>query len=247
MSAGYASCCVLSYNRPRFLAKCLSTLSENAAYPFELIVHDDGSDDPELHQFLHHLHREGKVSTLILNTPHHNQGVGNAIQRMFQLATGDPIIKIDQDLVFQPAWLRETVDILDRNRADSARGEAPPIGALGAFKYPADPVDHEKMFVKDWGYFEEHEDFVGSFMAVPRYVYADFPNWETHSEAFAEDMAYKSRLKSDDLVMALPPRDLALNVGFGPPFSTVVTDYSEETGGTVQAIHRMPAIFGDDA
>jgi glycosyltransferase involved in cell wall biosynthesis len=117
----YASCCVLSYRRAHFLGRCIDTLIGGASAPLELIVHDDGSGDEDVMELLAERQRLGEISTLITNAPGHNQGQGVAINRMFAVATGDPIIKIDHDLIFQPGWLAEV------NRLMKA---APQIGLL---------------------------------------------------------------------------------------------------------------------
>lgn len=236
--SGFASLCVLSYNRPQFLAQMLRELRATAGHPFELIVHDDGSNDPSLQAMLSQLQRAGLISTLILNPPGHNQGVGFAVERMFGLALGDPLIKMDQDLcAFRPNWLKDTVDILHNNQY-----EEPQIGTLGAFHYDADPVDHQKMYKASYGEWEHHEDYVGSYFAVPRDIYEEFGPFETHSDAFAEDVAFKTKLRSHGFVSALPRVDFCVNRGFGPGPSTVVESF-ENGEGTVHKIHHGPLVF----
>jgi glycosyltransferase involved in cell wall biosynthesis len=108
----YASCCVLSYERPAFLQTAISTLVSNAGAPLELIVHDDGSANPEVWCLLNDLLSTGLVSTVILNPPGWNQGVGEAIRRCFDLAQGDVLVKVDQDLIFHEGWLARVMGLL---------------------------------------------------------------------------------------------------------------------------------------
>lgn len=230
----FASCCLLSFERKPFLRTAITTLLAEAEAPLELIVHDDGSTDPELLDMLSGLQRSGVISTLILNPPGHNEGVGQAIRRCFAIARGDPIIKLDQDLVFKKGWLREVNRIFYENGCSDVE---PPLGALGAFHYPADPVDHVKMHRRDWPAWQEVEDFVGSFIAVPRDVYEVLGPIETHSEAFAEDVAFKKKLQAADMALGLPRDDIAVNQGFGIGPSTVVLGHEH-----VQSIHKEPLI-----
>jgi len=149
--SGFATACVLSYERPDFLRDSLTTMIEGADYPLEIIVHDDGSRDPRVGELLRELLGQGKVSTVIANPPGHNQGQGVALNRMFTVAQGDPIIKADQDLMYHPGWLRRSVEILEGNQArvrEFGPGhEEPNIGALGLFRYPVEPVKYEDMLM----------------------------------------------------------------------------------------------------
>ena len=141
----YASCCVLSYNRGTFLYRSVKSLLENADYPLELIIHDDGSTDAMVEDTLRWAREEGAM--VIRNPPGWNEGQGVALNRMFRMATGWPRFKLDQDLEYKPGWLRSAVDLMHCT---------PEIGLLGLFKYNHDPVDHTKTILEDWGDHEEH-------------------------------------------------------------------------------------------
>lgn len=242
MSAEFASCCLLSYNRPQFLETAIRTAVAYADYPLEMIVHDDGSA-PETVSLLWALQAEGLVSTLITNPPGHNQGQGIGLNRMFQMAKGDPIIKMDHDLIFAPSWLLKAKTILDMNRR--ARATQPQIGALGLFKYHVDPVRHDEMFVRAFDGWEEHRDFVGSAMVIPRDAWEKFGPFEERSTAFAEDYAFKMAVTAEDgWCCALPPDDLADNQGFGLGPSTVVVEVDGEL--TSRSIKTGPYLLGGD-
>lgn len=225
---GFASCCVLSYERPEFLRTAVSTLVGRADYPIEVIVHDDGSEDPMVKDVLLALQAQGLIGTLILNPPGHNEGVGVAVNRCFDVARGDYLLKLDQDLVFSEGWLRKCVDIYEKNRAEAGalNGFLPQIGALGLFRYDAWPVKYEDMFIKqhrgDEFAWEEHQDFVGSAMMFERRLWERFRPFPERSAAFAEDLEFKEKIKENGYKMALPTQDLATNQGFGVGPSTVV-------------------------
>lgn len=234
--SGYASLCVLSYNRAEFLNRCLTSLQESG-HPFELIVHDDGSSEPEaggINQVLHYWVNRGLISTVIRNTPGHNQGVGESVRRMFQLASGDPLIKIDQDCLFEAGWLAEFVRVLEGD-ADEV------IGTLGGFRYWHPPCHADEMLVELHDDYDEVKDYVSSTFAVRRAVWEAFgpQYWETHSEAFAEDVGFKRALSSQGFIHALTKNDLIFNDGFGVGPSTVVPDH-----GTVATINKEPHIYG---
>lgn len=239
----FASVCVLSYERLGFLKDCLASMMIHADADFELIVHDDGSEDPELRRWLVAHVEDGTISTLLMNPPGWNQGQGIAMNRMAAVAKGDPIIKCDQDLIFKPGWLKKVQRVLGENRAEGFEGcvhgacpkpemchvevpcedRGPLIGALGIFPYPVEPVRYEDMLLKDYGSWEEHRDFVGSFIAIPRDAWELFGPWEERSEAFAEDNTFKLALTAEEgWCCALTKETLAENQGFGIGPSTLV-------------------------
>jgi glycosyltransferase involved in cell wall biosynthesis len=214
---GYASLCFLSYNRPRFLEEAIRTAADNANAPCEVIVHDDGSSDSEVYNLITDLQMDGYISTAIFNAEGHNQGQGVALNRLFNIASGDPIIKLDQDLIFEPNWLRKVNHLLRRN---------PRAGLLGLFKYEHDPVDYRKTRIHtdapcdglDW-----HTHICGSGFALPRVVWETLGPFEEHSAAFAEDADMQRRVfESETWDCALPYVDLVRNQGFGIGPSTVV-------------------------
>lgn len=235
----HATLCILSYNRPQFLPRCIETARE-AGIPLEIIVHDDGSTDGELLSYLYQAHAEGLISTLILNAPGYNQGQGVALNRMFSMATGDPIVKIDHDLEFKPGWMVNVNQILEDSR----------VGLLGLFKYEHDPVDWRKTGISranrepfkhlgDPIGYSFHTHICGSAMVIPREIWNNLGRFEEHSAAFAEDADYQARVDKSWLwSCALPDDDLVVNHGFGIGPSTVVI-----AENTVQPIRREPRIY----
>jgi len=216
----YASICFLSYNRPEFLAEAVESAKRNAGFPCEVIVHDDGSDD-RTWATVSRLLRSGEISRVVANPPGRNEGVGAAFNRAAAVATGDYLIKMDQDLLFQPNWLSKTVDVLEAD---------PQIGAMGLFKYDVDPVDWRKMELDEPTApqvacvpYHYVKDFVGSAIAMTRAVWDVFGPWPEHSDAFAEDVEFKldTLVRDGGLRLALPDEDLAHNRGFGVGPSTV--------------------------
>jgi glycosyltransferase involved in cell wall biosynthesis len=246
----YASCCVLSFNRPRFLETALTTLVENAGHPLELIVHDDGSSAEErrdIFALCDGLMEEGKLSSLILNPPGHNQGQGVALNRMFGMATGDPILKLDHDLIFKPGWLaradrilRDNMVLNDQCAAEGLEPPEPMIGLLGLFHYRYEPVDSRKTILTSYPDWQEHTHICGSAFAMPREAWEHFGPFEEHSDAFAEDYVMQLRVtESEEYVCALPHEDLMENQGFGYGRSTLALAPDK-----VQSIHKQPVIIG---
>ncbi len=251
---GFASCCLLSYNRPDFVREAIVSAVGNAGFPLEMIVHDDGSS-PETLAVLMELRDAGLISTLMLNASGHNEGQGIALNRMFWAAKGDPIVKMDHDLQFAPNWLARSVDLLSENQREidassttgwPGEGCQPQIGALGLFKYHAEPVVWQEMFDANWACggieWEEHKDFVGSAMVIPRVAWEEFGPFEERSPAFAEDAVFKQAIRrASGWCNALFPEDLAVNVGFGVGPSTVVVQ--GPNGPEPSKIHDGPKVI----
>lgn len=235
--SGYASVCILSFNRLQFLQESIESL-EDAGYPLEIVVGDDGSE-PVVQKVLLSMLELGMISRLVLNPPGHNEGVGAMVNKLFSAASGDPLIKSDQDLVYEPGAIAEFVRVLEANRGSTD----PPLGTLGGFRYWVDPVDHNKMIIGEHADWTEVEDYVSSCMVVPRSVWEMHGPWHEHSDAFAEDVAFKERLRLEGYTHGLTKEDVIVNRGFGLGPSTVVVRADNETGHAVQSIHHQPRIF----
>ena len=226
LRADYASLCMLSYNRPKFLKESLEGIEKNTRSPFELIIHDDGSTDEGVYEVLSAL---GKA-TVITNPEGHNQGQGIALNRMFSMAKGDPIIKLDQDLRYYPGWLLEVRRLMT---------EYPCIGLLGLLHYYHEPVDSRKTVRVRHDEWSEHTHILGSAFAMRRECWEELGPFDEHSEAFAEDYIMQVKVaESEKWKCALPKESLVENLGMGIPHSTVV----EATGG-VHKIHKTPFVI----
>jgi glycosyltransferase involved in cell wall biosynthesis len=246
----YPTLCFLSYNRPQFLKQAIETALEHAGEKVEIIVHDDGSTDRELLKYLYTIHQKGIVSSVILNAPGVNQGQGVALNRMFRMATGDPIIKLDHDLIFKPDWLLRCRAIL----------QDPRVGLLGLFKYHHEPVNWQTTIITDpvlmeMGYshhglprgYSFHTHICGSGMVIPRRVWERLGPFPERWESFGEDWEFQKRVAATPgMFNALPDEDLVENVGFGVGPSTVVVANQETGAPEPSKIHKLPMLVPSD-
>ncbi len=244
----YPTLCFLSYNRPAFLQRAIETAIDHAGEKVEVIVHDDGSTDRELLKYLYTIHQKGIVSSVVLNAPGVNQGQGVALNRMFRMASGDPIIKLDHDLIFKPGWLAACHRIL----------EDPRVGLLGLFKYMIDPVDWRKTMISDaklreMGYsdagmprgYSFHTHICGSGMVIPRRVWNQLGPFQERWESFGEDWQFQKDVEATPGIFnALADEDLVENVGFGVGPSTVVVTNPETGQPEPSKIHKLPMLVG---
>lgn len=241
------SMCVLSYNRLSFLKDTIRSMVGTATTPLEIIVHDDGSSEPGLREWLTCMVECGGISHLILNPAGHNEGQGIAVNRMAAIAKGSIIVKCDQDLVFKPGWDRALIDTFGANYRSSKAKNRDRIGALGLFKYHVEPVHHEEMYLHsvrhegiEW---DVCKDFVGSLLAMPRDAWKILGPWDERSVAFAEDAVWKQRITGlPGWCCALTPQDYVENRGFGVGPSTLVKGFDSEGAGILQRINYEPAL-----
>lgn len=105
---------VLSRNRLHLTRRCLESLYADADYPFELLIHDDGSQ-PETLAYL----REQQAARDNLTLVRHPSPLGVAAARnlAFSLARTDYVFSMDNDMICHPGWLRETMACAVRHRA----------------------------------------------------------------------------------------------------------------------------------
>jgi glycosyltransferase involved in cell wall biosynthesis len=228
----HASLCFLSYNRPVALKRAVHSAIENAGYPVEVVVHDDGSG-VEARQAVLGLQDALGVS-VVLQPAGSNEGVGRAFNRCVGVTSGEHVVKLDQDLTFEPDWLKKAITVLESD---------PFLGAVGLFKYAHFPCrwqDMELTTSVPLGEVKYHlvKDFVSSALVTTRELLDLVGLWEEHSDAFAEDVVWKRRLQAFGFHLALPDEDLATNHGFGVGPSTVVP-----AEGQVTKIKHGPVIF----
>jgi cellulose synthase/poly-beta-1,6-N-acetylglucosamine synthase-like glycosyltransferase len=231
----YASLCMLAYERPHFLNDTLYSLKNRPAYPYELLIHDDGSTDWAVRErLIQELYASKSASTVIFNSPGHNQGQGTSLNRMFSISSGDPIIKLDADLEYRAGWLSETIRLMKMN---------PEIGLLGLTHYYADPVDTKKTVINRYDEWSSHTHILGSCFAVRRKCWEELGPFSEHSTAFAEDWEFQQAVtESKNWVCALPKESLVENPAMGYETSTV----NRTVGGELPPIKMQPYIVGKE-
>lgn len=167
-----ASLIILAYERPEFLHRTMeSLLSVPSGFPMEIIVHNDGSKDPEVFNYLVHLAAEKKISMFIQNCGL-NQGIEKAVKRGVACSNGDYIFKLDTDLEFTDGWLDKAVKILDNDIE---------IGAVGLVDYRKYDQNDERFWdVVPCGEYSIVKDFVSSAYGFTRRTFDRFGYLMSH-------------------------------------------------------------------
>ena len=119
-------------NGLKVLKPCLTSLLGITRYPdLEVLVVDNGSDDPTTLQFLAELEGQGRIRVLRDPSPFNYSALNN---RAVQQAGGELICLLNNDIeVIEPGWLEEMVVQVLR----------PGVGAVGArLLYPNGKLQH---------------------------------------------------------------------------------------------------------
>ena len=114
------------------LRPCLTSLLECTCYPdLEVVVVDNGSDEPSTLEFLKDLEQQGRIQVLRDPSPFNYSELNN---RAVQHSSGELICLLNNDIeVIDPGWLEEMVVQVLR----------PGVGAVGAkLLYPDRTIQH---------------------------------------------------------------------------------------------------------
>jgi GT2 family glycosyltransferase len=103
----FASILLLCWERYDTMVKVLDNVLNNAGYPYQLLITDQGSKDPRVVQYL------DSLSPYYFRKNSRNEGVGKSQSQMFLRSTGDYIVLLGNDLDLDKDWLKKGVEYLD--------------------------------------------------------------------------------------------------------------------------------------
>lgn len=119
-------------NRQDLVKQCIDSIEEKTTYkPYEIILVDNGSDDPEAVQYFSELKKKDHITVIHDDAPFNYSALNN---RAVVLAKGDVVCFLNNDIeVISDNWLTEMV----------SRALQPGVGAVGAkLYYPNDTIQH---------------------------------------------------------------------------------------------------------
>ena len=122
------------YNGEQYLRECLLSLAEQSLHDFELIVVDDGSTDSSL-AIAKEL--EGHFANLRIVCQQHEYA-GAARNRGMDLASGEYVLFLDSDDVFEPELLEKVAKQMAETKAD--------VCVFGAKRFQEVPGDLDEQF-----------------------------------------------------------------------------------------------------
>lgn len=110
MIKGLVSTIIPVYNRPRLLQEAVASVQSQTYPDLEIIIVDDGSDDPRMADSLTLCEREGKAKVRVLRQP--NSGPGAARQAGLEESQGEFIQFLDSDDLLYPSKYEQQVAAL---------------------------------------------------------------------------------------------------------------------------------------
>ncbi|MCZ6674638.1 MAG: glycosyltransferase family 2 protein [Verrucomicrobia bacterium] len=128
---------ILTKNNAKLLQRCIDSLFAKTAYKnFELLIVDNGSDEPEAEELLENLNNRDGVRVFKKPVPFNFSGLNNWAA---ELAQGDILLFLNNDIeVIEEDWLRELV-------SHALRQNVGPVGAKLLF--PDDYIQHAGMIL----------------------------------------------------------------------------------------------------
>ncbi|MFT3928219.1 MAG: glycosyltransferase [Myxococcales bacterium] len=124
-------------NAEGLVRQCVESLMQKTSYPaLEILLVDNGSDDPSALAYFDHLAATRKVRLIRDDNPFNYSALNN---RAAQLARGELLCLLNNDVeIMSPDWLTEMVSVALQ----------PGVGAVGArLWYPNDTLQHAGVFV----------------------------------------------------------------------------------------------------
>lgn len=128
----YVSVCVVHYHdiddfgekaagknppsRSDLLRTTIESIAKNTDYPIELLVWDNGGKDDDDTEYLLSKVRDGTINTLIRSKDNVHFGFG--WNTLANVATGDYLAFICNDIEFGPGWLSACMDILKKHEGE---------------------------------------------------------------------------------------------------------------------------------
>ncbi|GAB4191394.1 MAG: hypothetical protein OHK0022_05100 [Roseiflexaceae bacterium] len=214
---GRSSLILLTWNGAGFLPDLLRSLRAQIQPPAEVIVVDNGSTD-------------GSPEWIAANAPdwrlirnQANRGVAAAWNQALEVAQGEFLVMLNQDMVFRSGWLQALEDAFDR---------VPEVGIVGGkLLYPDEQtIQHAggRMILPlmrgtHYGYQEpdrgQHDqerlvDFVtGAGMAIRRSVIAAIGGFdERFAPAYCEDSDFCLRARASGFGVLYTPHAVAIHI-----------------------------------
>jgi glycosyltransferase involved in cell wall biosynthesis len=139
---------VCTYNRPSSLARAIESIrGQQIDEPFELIVVDDGSDEPAKV-----VDAPGSLTDLrVIRTPH--RGIGAARATGLAVARGELLAWCDDDDAWTPDHLRVLRDyLLEHPEVDLVYASSQWAGQQDSSRSSCDSVPHDGSLLRDFSY-----------------------------------------------------------------------------------------------
>lgn len=233
-SGRMVSIIIPSRNNLKLIKKCIRSIVEKTNYPaYEILIVDNGSDDPDTLDYYKSLGSESKIRVLDYNEQF-NYSRANNIGA--QAAKGDILLFLNNDIeILEPDWLQEMVQWV----------ELPEIGIVGAkLLYPDRTIQHAGVIIGMeghashifWGAYPRESTIMGSVdwyrnylavtgacMMMTRSIYQELKGFDEEYE-----------LVFSDIEICLRAIDLGYRIVY-TPYARLIHHEGQSRGSNIPA------------
>lgn len=219
----FISIVIPSYNRFDFLIEVVNSIHKNADIPFELIIHDDNSNDGTK-ESLEKLY--DKTSAIIYSNGL-NLGLAESINRAIRVASSEYILMLNADVVVDRPFFKYMLDVL----------KCPFVGFVNIITAFPD-AKNKLSFKGSDSLFSLHRGIGGGCaLGFTRTVFNKVNGWNSSScRSGNADVSFMIRTIKNGYF----PVDLSLNVS---PIRLLDIDNKRSTIGRIQHDCSYPKLF----
>lgn len=205
--------------RFEYLEKCIKSIEDQADMAYELIIHDDGSQDDTPGKIWD---MRSKISTIIYNTGI-NFGLARSTNRMIQLAHSKYVLFMNTDAVIKKPCLKMLRDVLEK----------PYIGMVNV----ENTTNSSRMFKNRDTYFKINSGLSSGYAsAIKKEAWQAVGGWDEESFTGGSDGAFIGRMAQNGYFFGICRGDgqcLVENTG------AALTQEKGWRGSTSQFIHGL--------
>ena len=200
------SICVNTYNRPDFLTKTLQGIAQYAKGPYELVIVDDCSPNPDVRTIISMFQKEFEKTgvSVTIHFSEKNLGAAGSTNKAMSLAKGEVIIHIEDDIVVPyEGWNLKFAEMLNQY---PELGQVVPTGSGRS-----DFIPREEYTEFGWA--------LGGLFAIRREVYEKVGGWDVSLRHQIEP-DYNLRVRMAGWRIAEVPEIKMVHMGDGDQDST---------------------------
>lgn len=192
------------------LKASLTSLMQNTAHPYDLLVFDNGSDK-HVQSYLQEQYAKGSIQYLVLSEK--NLGKGGAWNFIFGASPGEYLAYADGDIFFKENWLAKSLEIMHAFpkvgmvTARPLRSKERYYSKTLEWAQQANAAVLEKGQFLDWDVFYEHTRSCGVSVEQSKEWFHESYDWRVQYRgitAFAGAAHFQFLARKDDLQELLP-------------------------------------------
>lgn len=227
----FLSIVIPSINRFHYLKECVDSIHQNADMPFELIIHDDNSNDGTREKTVSEL--KDKVSCVIVNNGL-NLGLSESINRATRCAGSNYILMLNADCRIEKSFFKNLVNILKKEY----------VGAV----FPANPVYGQPNYLTSNGtnFYLSRGIGAGWTIAYRKDNFEAIGGWDKfHTTTGNADVSFMCRMLKNGYFLVNPSYDPASGLWVTNMSNDRMQTKDSVIGEVVEHIETAyPKVFG---